>query len=104
MSIEIIKDKCVACKKCLGVCPGNLIYKDVDGKSFIKYPKDCWGCTACIKECKFGAIKYFLGADIGGLGGHLYTRDKGDYLHWHIRDKEGNEKVIRIDKKESNKN
>ncbi len=103
MSIEIIKDKCVGCNKCIDVCPGSLIYKDEDKKMFIKYPKDCWGCTACLKECNFGAIKYFLGADIGGKGGSLYTKDEGDYLHWYITDKNGDEKEITIDKRESNK-
>ena len=103
MSIEIIKDKCVSCGKCIGVCPGNLIYKDKDKKSFIKYKKDCWGCTACIKQCKFGAIKYYLGADIGGKGGYLHTEDKGDYLNWYITDKDNKKHKIRIDKLESNK-
>lgn len=103
MSIEIIKGKCVGCNKCLGVCPGSLLSKDDDGKVLIKYPKDCWGCTACLKECKFGAIKYYLGADIGGSGGYLYTKDEGDYLHWHITDKKGKENIITINKNESNK-
>lgn len=103
MSIEIVKDKCVGCNKCIDVCPGNLIYKDQDRKMFIKYPKECWGCTACLKECKFGAIKYFLGADIGGQGGYLLTDDKADFLHWHIVDKTGQETEIIIDKRESNK-
>ena len=103
MSIRIIKDKCVACNKCIDVCPGSLIYKDEDKKMFIKYPKDCWGCTACLKQCNFGAIKYFLGADIGGEGGSLYTKDEGNYLHWHITDKLGKENIITIDKRESNK-
>lgn len=103
MSIKIIKEKCTGCGKCLDVCPGNLIYKDENGKSFIKYPKECWGCTACLKECKFESIKYYLGADIGGKGGYLYTKDEKDYLHWHIVDKSGEKQVITINKSESNK-
>ena len=103
MSITISKEKCVGCNKCIGVCPGNLIYKNSDNKAFIKYPKECWGCTACLKECKFEAIKYYLGADIGGKGGYLYTKDENNYLHWHIADKNGERQVITIDKSESNK-
>lgn len=103
MSIEIIKDRCIGCGKCLNICPGNLISISDDKRAFIKYPKDCWGCTACLKECKFGAIKYFLGADIGGNGGYLFIKDNENYLNWHIVDKFGNEEVITIDKREANK-
>jgi len=49
MSISINKDKCVGCRKCANVCPGNLIKMDDENRAFIKYPKDCWGCTSCIK-------------------------------------------------------
>lgn len=103
MSIEIIKDKCTGCGKCLGVCPGNLIYKDNNNKSFIRYKRDCWGCTACLKQCRFGAIRYYLGDDIGGKGGCLHINDEGDYLNWHILDKDKKKHLIRIDKSESNK-
>lgn len=103
MSIRIDKDKCVSCGKCTDVCPGNLIYKDENKKAFIKYPRDCWGCTACLKECGVGAINYYLGADIGGKGGYLYTEKDKDYLYWHIVNKDGEKRVITINKKESNK-
>ena len=71
MSIRINKNKCVGCKRCLDVCPGSLIKTDATGKAYIKYPKDCWGCTSCLKECKTGAIAFFLGADIGGMGSEM---------------------------------
>lgn len=103
MSIKISKNKCIGCNGCIKVCPGNLIYKDDNNKAFIKYPKDCWGCTACLKECNSQAIEYYLGADIGGKGGHLHTKDEKNFLHWHITDKEGKKIVVTIDKRESNK-
>ena len=56
MSIAIDKDKCRACGRCEKVCPGTLISADESGKAYMKYPKDCWGCSSCIKECRFGAI------------------------------------------------
>ena len=56
MSIMIDKAKCKGCGMCTSVCPGSLIYQDSEKKAFIKYPKDCWGCASCIKECHFGAI------------------------------------------------
>ena len=67
MSIRIDQKKCVGCRKCSEVCPGTLIVME-DKKAVMKYPKNCWGCVSCVKECKAGAIDFFLGADIGGNG------------------------------------
>lgn len=103
MSIQIDKKKCIACRKCCNICPGNLITTDHDGKAFIKRAQDCWGCTACLKECPAGAIKYFLGADIGGKGGHLYTKNLKDYIDWHIVSQDGKKYTIQTKKDESNK-
>ena len=68
MSIAINADLCKGCKACMAVCPGSLIKETTEGKAYMKYPKDCWGCASCVKECHFGAITFFLGADIGGMG------------------------------------
>ena len=57
MSIAINAKQCVGCGKCSMVCPGSLIHMNADGKAFIKYPKDCWGCTSCLKECAVHAIR-----------------------------------------------
>ena len=56
MSVRILQNKCVGCGKCLSVCPGNLLKKGEDGKVHIRNIRDCWGCTACLKECHTGAI------------------------------------------------
>lgn len=69
----------------------------------MKYPQDCWGCTACLKECPAGAIKYFLGADIGGKGGYLYTKNHKDFMDWHIVSQDNKEHTIQTKKDESNK-
>lgn len=103
MSIRIRKETCIKCGKCLEVCPGSLIYRDSEGKAYIKYEKNCWGCTACLKECPVKAIEYYLGEDIGGKGAYLYVNKQKEDLHWHIVDKNGNEKVITTNRKESNK-
>lgn len=103
MSIRIDRNKCVGCLRCTTVCPGSLIYRDNNGKAYIKYEKDCWGCTACVKECEFGAIKYYLGADIGGRGSYLYTSQNADELKWNIVDANGGNTVISTNRKESNK-
>lgn len=102
MSIKINKSKCVSCGKCLKVCPGNLIYSDENKKSYIKYPKSCWGCTACLKECNHSAINYYLEPDIDGNGTYMYTIDNKDCLEWIFVNDKG-EKKIQVNKKESNK-
>ena len=103
MSIIIDNDKCRACRQCFQVCPGSLIGQKEDGKAYIKYPKDCWGCSSCIKECKFGAIAFYLGADIGGVGSKMTVSKKDDKILWKIVKTSGETQVIEIDQKESNK-
>jgi adenylylsulfate reductase, subunit B len=103
MSIRINSGKCTGCGKCSIVCPGSLLYKDASGKTVNRFPKDCWGCTACIKECRFGAILYFLGADMGGRGTTVSTKKEGDLLHWIFIKPSGEERIITINGKEANK-
>ncbi len=102
MSIVINHDKCTGCRKCLLVCPGSLIKLTGDKKSFIKYPEDCWGCSSCLKECRFGAISFYLGADIGGMGSKLITNIEGDIVHWQIEKTNGEISVIDVNRKDSN--
>lgn len=102
MSIVIDKQICVGCGRCRNVCPGSLIKQDEQGRAFIKYPKDCWGCTSCLKECPVYAIRFFLGADIGGMGSLVHTEKEGDILHWIIEKPDGQVRQIDINQKESN--
>ena len=97
MSIAIDSMKCRGCKKCTVVCPGSLIELNEEKKAYIRYPKDCWGCASCLKECAFGAISFYLGADIGGMA------SKGDLLNWQIEKADGTKEVIVVNKKDSNK-
>jgi adenylylsulfate reductase subunit B len=103
MSIAINQQKCRACGACMNVCPGSLIKKDGDGKAFMKYPRDCWGCSSCIKECRFGAISFFLGADIGGRGSRMSTKIDGDLVDWNIEGTDGIVKTITINRRDANK-
>ncbi|MBP0957035.1 MAG: ferredoxin family protein [Oscillospiraceae bacterium] len=102
MSIMIDSIKCVGCGKCAAVCPGSLIRIE-EKKAVIKYPKDCWGCTSCIKECPVHAVKFYLGADIGGQGSLVHTEESGDILRWLIEHPDGRVTEIDINRKESNK-
>ncbi|HWI54600.1 MAG TPA: ferredoxin family protein [Desulfobacteria bacterium] len=103
MSIQIDHDKCISCGRCSEVCPGSLIERDKALKAVMKYPEECWGCTACLKECPTGAVKYYLGADIGGTGGYLFTRNHDDSIDWYIISPDSTTHHIKINKKESNK-
>lgn len=107
MSIIIDQGKCIGCRRCHDVCPGTLIKINENKKAFIKYPKDCWGCTSCIKECPVHAIGFFLGEDIGGKGCKVHTEkvkgEKNDIVRWIFELNDGNVKTIDIDPKESNK-
>ncbi|EKE03975.1 MAG: ferredoxin [uncultured bacterium] len=103
MSIKIDDKRCISCGNCTNVCPGSLISQDAERRAYLKYPKDCWGCTACVKECSVGAIQFYLGSDIGGKGGYLYVSKNDNCLNWHIVNKDGHEKIIKINRKESNK-
>lgn len=103
MSIAIDSMKCRGCRKCTTVCPGSLIELDENKKACIRYPKDCWGCASCIKECNFGAISFYLGADIGGMGSKMTVSTDGDLLNWQIEKTDGTEEVIVVNKKDSNK-
>ena len=55
------------------------------------------------KECRAEAIDFFLGADIGGRGSTLTTREDGDYRLWTVTAPDGNKTVVRINKKDANK-
>ena len=84
MSIRIQKSKCAGCGRCIEACPGNLIKKDKENKAFIRQVRDCWGCTSCIKECRHDAIRFFLGADVGGRGASMVVSEKPDISTWTV--------------------
>jgi adenylylsulfate reductase subunit B len=106
MSIQIDKEICNGCTRCVEACPGNLI-KMVeipgDRKAEMKYPKDCWGCTSCVKACPVQAIRFYLGADIGGLGSTVTVEETREMIHWKISGQDHVTKQIDIDRRNANK-
>lgn len=102
MSISIIDSKCVGCKACVEICPGNIIAINDEKKAYLPNPDTCWGCTACLKECKFDAMEYYLGLDIGGKGGTLSVKVEKDKKIWTLKNGERTE-VIETLVNESNR-
>jgi adenylylsulfate reductase subunit B len=102
MSILISQDKCCGCGCCIEACPGNLIKRSPEGLAVIKRPQDCWGCTSCLKECRFGAIGFYLGADIGGRGSVMHTQQDGPLVHWIIEPPDRDAIVITVDRRNAN--
>jgi electron transfer flavoprotein alpha subunit len=52
-NIDIIKEQCIGCKKCVGACPFGAI-EVIDKKASIK--DNCTLCGVCVESCKFNAI------------------------------------------------
>jgi len=102
MSIRMNEARCIGCGRCAEVCPGTLIELQ-NKKAVMCYPKDCWGCSSCIKECKFGAIALYLGADIGGMGSKMTVNAEDGKLYWNIEKRDGTTEQVVINQKESNK-
>jgi len=102
MSIRINKDLCSKCKKCSEICPGNLIVMEAEGAK-IECPDECWGCCACLKECKHGAIEYYLNEDAGGKGGYMKTLVSEDAVLWHIHIRRKEKIEVRTDRLKANK-
>lgn len=103
MSIRIDQKKCIRCGACAEVCPGSLLSLENGGPAVIRHPEECWGCASCLKECRAGAIAYFLGADIGGQGSLMHTVRDGPLTHWIIDRRDGERVTITVDSRDSNK-
>lgn len=101
MSIRI-NDKCVGCGRCVEVCPGSLIDL-VNRRAVMKYPRDCWGCASCLKECRVGAIEFFLGEDMGGGDTYMQVDEQGRLLNWKFYNSSGEVRTITVDSTSSNK-
>ena len=54
-SINIIKNKCIGCRRCIGACPFGAI-EIVDKVAVIK--QNCTLCGSCVEICKFSAINF----------------------------------------------
>lgn len=55
VSLEVKKDQCTGCKKCIEVCPHQVLAVK-SGKVAMINRDACMECGACEKNCPFGAI------------------------------------------------
>lgn len=102
MSVRINPERCVGCGRCTKVCPGTLLTIGADHKAEIRYPKDCWGCVSCVKECGAGAIEFYLAEDMGGNDTWMKVRQDGHYLIWEFYRGTDKIRTISVDRASSN--
>lgn len=100
MAVKINHEKCIGCKKCTIVCPGNLLYiKNGKAESYEK--NACWDCAACIKECPVKAIEMYLPIEIGGNNTLLRAESKDDKIVWEIEKVDKTTEKIAVEKSKS---
>lgn len=59
MPAVIDVDRCNGCGICDEICSGDIIHMDQEsGKAVVRYPGECWYCSACRTECPQEAITY----------------------------------------------
>lgn len=82
VGIQIDKERCSGCGRCMDICPGDLIYLDKDQKSQMRNAADCWDCMACVKTCPAGAIETKLPYSLAEFGAHLIPRVSETKICW----------------------
>lgn len=103
MSIVIDKSRCTGCGRCTLVCPGSLLRVNEKKQAEIKYPKNCWGCCSCLKECSHNALGIYLGADLDGKGSVMSVARQNDILRWQVTEINGAVHRIEVDSKAANR-
>ncbi len=55
--VRINLDRCIGCKRCVDVCPMDVLYFDPEArKSILAYPENCQNCGQCYVNCPTGSI------------------------------------------------
>lgn len=95
MAIFVDESLCNGCggrkeAMCEKICPGNLLFRNKNGKSSIRDQGACWVCAACVKACPRNAIELRLPLQIGGNGSSLKARVSKGKTIWQVKDSRGN--------------
>jgi adenylylsulfate reductase subunit B len=84
-------------KRCERICPGDLITTGVDGRPLVRPVEDCWGCTACVKDCPVAAISLRLPSQVQPSSPSLRASVKGKDTLWALTDVHGNKEEFVIE-------
>ncbi len=57
-TVDINQEKCIKCKKCINVCPVNVLGFDKNGRVVNKNKDRCILCAECFYVCPTEAINY----------------------------------------------
>jgi len=60
VTLELNRDKCIGCNRCIEVCPHN-VFMPYEGIIQISQRDRCMECGACAKNCPMAAIKVKTG-------------------------------------------
>lgn len=75
VSLNLDSDKCTNCKKCIDVCPHQVLAMSSDKKLYIADRDRCIECGACQKNCPFDAIK--VDAGVGCAAAYIQAMISG---------------------------
>jgi adenylylsulfate reductase subunit B len=51
---------CNGCKKCIELCPEDILsFSEELGIAIVSYPDECWHCGVCMIDCPLKAISRF---------------------------------------------
>ena len=57
MTLRIENKSCIACGKCVQVCPAGIMVRSTDGKGIEAVRTDrCIGCGHCVDVCPTGSV------------------------------------------------
>lgn len=59
-SIQVFRDNCTGCGRCIEVCPHGVLEID-EKKVFITDADLCMECGACMTNCSFNAVRVNTG-------------------------------------------